>query len=96
MTGRGPVRHVFVNESRIGNVSQQKEEAHSWREKQTEEFRGVRVMAGEEELGGKLRYFAEGFLRETQCRSLIQLAEVRDMMTSQIFNHLIGDKTYIK
>ncbi|XP_063981064.1 cartilage-associated protein-like isoform X2 [Diachasmimorpha longicaudata] len=67
--------HEFTNESRAGNMSQQKGGSNYWRESQTGVIRGIKVVASEKELKGKQRYLAEGLLRAQQCKSLIQLAE---------------------
>ncbi|XP_015123509.1 cartilage-associated protein isoform X2 [Diachasma alloeum] len=74
--GHRSFRHVYMNESRAGNMSQQKGGPNSRRESQTPQIRGIKVIAEEKELGGKQRYLAEGFLKEKECKSLIQLAEI--------------------
>ncbi|XP_011298276.1 prolyl 3-hydroxylase 2 [Fopius arisanus] len=75
--GRQPFGgEISMNESRVGNVKSSKMGiTDSWRQSQTELFQGINVIAEEGELKGRMRYLAEGFLTETQCKSLIQLAD---------------------
>lgn len=42
-----------------------------------DERTNIRLVADEDELGGKERYLAEGFLNGTECETLINLARVR-------------------
>lgn len=48
-----------------------------WRQAQiTKALKHIKIVAGAKELGGKLRYLAEGLTLPSECNSLVQLAKV--------------------
>jgi len=65
----------------VGNLStfRDKEETEIRKGRVTERLRvtdDVRLIAGENELGGRNRYVADGFLNSTDCNLLMRLAQV--------------------
>ncbi|XP_015594433.1 prolyl 3-hydroxylase 2 [Cephus cinctus] len=69
---------LLTNRTRMTNEENQQErkERKSRAAKQLKAISGIRIVAGEEELGGKLRYVADGFLNKTECNLLLQLAQI--------------------
>ena len=50
--------------------------------------RGVKVIAGTEELKGQERFAADGFLKEEQCQELMKLAQVRFLFQLSVVYNL--------
>lgn len=73
-----PPGHSSLTQAKLsGNLSKIQEERHEISNTKELTIKSVAyVVAKEEELGGKNRYVADGFLNSTECKSLIKFASV--------------------
>lgn len=90
LTQHPPLGHSLAREQRFSNETDEWQNSEEDSPPKIGEFidddKKIRIIANGNDLGGELRYLAEGFLNISECQSLVKLAQV----TGRLIRFLIS------